>query len=98
MKSKFMGVLAGFAFAAMAVFSAGCGSSYSSAGSSGTQYGSVNMMVSDASAEDWAAIDVKVLSVALNPQGGGAPVVIYSASSATAPMLNLVQLDNLSDI
>ncbi len=99
MKSKFTRLLMGLTIAAMPLFSVGCGSSSSSlASNTGSQDGSVNMMVSDSSAEDWASIDVKVLSIALNPQGGGTPVTIYSASAATAPTLNLVQLDNLSDI
>jgi hypothetical protein len=55
------------------------------------------MMVSDASTEDWANIGVKILTVALVPQGGGSPVVVYTAPSPT-PTTNLVQLDQLSDV
>jgi hypothetical protein len=98
MKSKFARLMLGFAIAALPLFSMGCGTGSSTQASSGSQNGSVNMMVSDGATEDWAAINVKVLSIALNPQGGGTPVTLYSASAATAPMLNLVQLDNLSDI
>jgi hypothetical protein len=54
-------------------------------------------MLSDASTEDWATIGVKVLSIALVPQGGGAHVVVYTAPSP-APMVNLVQLDQLAEI
>ena len=55
------------------------------------------VMVSDASSEDWAVIGVRVLSIALVPQGGGAPVTVYTAPTP-APMINLVQLDQLDEI
>ncbi len=58
---------------------------------------SVPLLISDASSEDWATIGVKVLSVSLTPQGGGTPVTIYTAPSP-APMVNLVQLDQLSEL
>ena len=61
------------------------------------QSGSVQMLVSDAAADDWATIGVTVLSVALIPQGGGAPVTVYTAPTP-APMVNLVQLDDLSEL
>jgi len=57
----------------------------------------MQLLVSDASSDDWATIGVKLLSVALVPQGGGSNVTIWTASTP-APTLNLVQLDNLSDI
>jgi hypothetical protein len=53
--------------------------------------------VGDASVQDWSCIGVKVLSIALIPQGGGTPVNVYTAPS-TPPVLNLVELDGLSDI
>jgi hypothetical protein len=56
----------------------------------------VNMMVSDASTEDWAMIGVKILSISLVPQGGGAPVNIFTAGS-TVPTINLVELDQLGE-
>jgi len=55
------------------------------------------MMVSDASTEDWATIGVKILSISLVPQGGGTSVVVYTAP-AQVPVINLVQLDQLSEI
>ena len=61
------------------------------------QSGMVNMMVSDASTEDWATIGVKILSISLVPQGGGAPVNIFTAGS-TVPMINLVELDQLGEL
>jgi len=62
-----------------------------------SQTGNVSMLVSDASSEDWATIGVKVLSIALVPQGGGSNVTVYTAP-ATAPMINLAQLDQVAEI
>ena len=62
-----------------------------------SQSGTVNLMVSDASTEDWAVIGVKVLSITLTPQGGGSPVTVYTAPTP-APIVNLVQLDQVSEI
>jgi len=59
--------------------------------------GTVNLLISDASTEDWATVGVKVLSISLVPQGGGAPVAAYTAPSR-APTINLVQLDQLAEI
>jgi len=59
--------------------------------------GTLNFSVSDASTEDWATIGVKILSVTLTPQGGGAAVPVYTAP-ATVPVTNLVQLDSLSSL
>jgi Domain of unknown function (DUF4382) len=61
------------------------------------QSGSVSMILSDASSEDWATIGVKVLSIALVPQGGGSNVTVYTAP-ATAPVVNLAQLDQIGEI
>ena len=63
-----------------------------------SQTGDVALMISDAPAEDWALVGVKVESIALVPQGGGADVTVYSASAASAPYVNLVELDELSEI
>ncbi len=57
----------------------------------------MNMMVSDASTEDWANIGVKILSVSLVPQGGGAPINVFTAGSSV-PTINLVELDQLSEL
>jgi hypothetical protein len=62
-----------------------------------SQTGNVAMMLSDASTEDWATIGVKVLSIALVPQGGGSNVTVYTAP-ATVPMINLVELDQIAEI
>lgn len=45
--------------------------------------GTVQLLPSDGSS-DWATIGVKVLGIALTPQGGGSPVVVYS-SATTSP-------------
>src|SRR5450631_2575630 len=84
-------------FAALA---AACGGGYGSATSPSmpaSQTGTVSMLLSDASSEDWATIGVKVLSIALVPQGGGSNVTVYTAPAA-APMVNLAQLDQIAEI
>ncbi len=68
----------------------------STSGSQGTT-ASVPIAISDASSDDWATIGVKVLSIALIPQGGGANVTVYTAPSP-APFINLEQLDQLAEI
>jgi hypothetical protein len=90
---------------AAAALIAACGGGGSSGGAmsaptsttSAPQSGSVAMLVSDASTEDWATIGVKVLSIALVPQGGGANVTVYTAP-ATVPMVNLAELDQIAEI
>jgi uncharacterized protein DUF5666 len=61
------------------------------------QNAGVAMLLSDASTEDWATIGVKVLSIALVPQGGGSNVPVYTAPSVV-PITNLVQLDNIAEL
>jgi hypothetical protein len=55
------------------------------------------LALSDASSDDWATIGVKVLSIALVPQGGGANVTVWSAPTPV-PCVNLEQLDQLGEI
>ena len=59
----------------------------------------VNMplAVSDASSNNWALIGVKVLSIALVPQGGGSNVTVWSAPTP-APYINLEQLDDIGEL
>ncbi len=64
---------------------------------SSPQNGAVSLLISDASSEDWATIGVKVLSVALVPQGGGSNITVFTAP-ASAPMVNLAALDQLGEI
>src|ERR1700733_1335738 len=100
MNSRVSRILMGLVLAAMPLFSVACGSSYSASQGptgGGTQTGNVNMMVSDASTEDWATIGVKILSISLVPQGGGSPVNVFTAGS-TVPTINLVQLDQLGEL
>jgi hypothetical protein len=75
------------------------GTSPSSSGTSTLppQHGTVAVSISDASSEDWAQIGVRILGITLTPQDGGTPVTVYTAPGA-APMLNLVQLDQLSEL
>src|ERR1700691_5680428 len=73
------------------------GSAPTSSTMAASQTGNVSMLISDASTEDWATIGVKVLSIALVPQGGGGNVTVYTAP-ATVPMVNLVQLDQIAEI
>jgi hypothetical protein len=88
--------LLALAIAATVSACGGGGSSMSSAPAA-PQTGSVSMLVSDASTEDWATIGVKILSIALVPQGGGADVTVYTAP-APAPTVNLAQLDQIAEI
>jgi hypothetical protein len=53
-----------------------------------SQAGTVTMIVTDASSQDWATIGVKVLSSAPVPQGGGGNVVVYTAPT-TVHLINL---------
>ena len=55
------------------------------------------MIVSDASSDDWATVGVRIVSIALTPQGGGSPVTVYTAPS-TPPMVNLEQLDQIGEV
>ena len=93
-----------FFVGAAAALIAACGGGGGSGGSAAispttptTQTGNVAMLLSDASSEDWATIGVKVLSIALVPQGGGSNVTVYTAPP-TAPLINLAQLDQIAEI
>jgi hypothetical protein len=91
-----------FVAAAAAAFlgMTGCGGgivSTATTTSTSSQTGNVNVVLSDDPTEDWATIGVRVQSIALNPQGGGTPVTIFTAPS-TPPIINLVQLDQLGEI
>jgi len=91
--------LLGVATAALALVSYGCssGSSPSPTPNPQPQNGTVTLSISDSSTEDWATIGVKVLSISLTPQGGGSDVTVFTAPSP-APFVNLLQLDQLSEI
>lgn len=53
------------------------------------------LLIRDAADEDWAQVGVKVLSITLTQQGGGT-VSVYAP--ATPAMINLAQLDQVSDL
>ncbi|MGH8181281.1 MAG: DUF4382 domain-containing protein, partial [Steroidobacteraceae bacterium] len=55
------------------------------------------MIISDAPSDDWATVGVRIISIALTPQGGGSPVPVYTAP-ATPPMVNLEQLDQIGEV
>jgi hypothetical protein len=100
MNSRYSRIFLGVVLSAMPLFLVACGSSSNAnqnSNSGGAQNGSLNMMVSDASTEDWATIGVKILSISLIPQGGGSPVNVFTAGSSV-PTLNLVQLDQLGEL
>lgn len=102
MHSKLIRLIAVLAIAAAPLLTVGCGGGSTSSSSDSTptpavQTGNVSMMISDSAAEDWATIGVKIEAISLIPQGGGTPVNVYTAPSP-APIINLVQLDQLSEI
>ena len=95
-KTRLLGV--GFACAVLAACGGGSGgSSMSPPMNSAPQSAPMSMLISDASSEDWATIGVKILSIALVPQGGGSNVTVYTAPSP-APTVNLAQLDQIAEI
>jgi len=96
MNSRPSRVLMGL-IAALPLLLWGCGSNSSSSNNPGSQNGQISMMVSDDPVNDWAEIGVKVLSISLTPQGGGTPVVVYTAPTPVN-MVNLIELDQLADI
>ena len=90
MRSKLIRLISGVVIFAAPFLFVGCGGSGSNSSNSGSgtqtpavQTGTVSMMVSDASTEDWATIGVKILSISLVPQGGGTSVVVYTAPSSS---------------
>jgi Domain of unknown function (DUF4382) len=80
----------------------GCGGGGGDSGSGSVTNGTgptakMPLVMSDATSDDWACIGVRVLSIALQPQGGGAAVTVWSAATP-APYINLEQLDQLGEI
>jgi len=100
MKLTMLRYVACAAAAAALAACGGGGSDLSSMGNSSgatMQTGTVPLIVSDGSADDWTLVGVKVLNIALVPQGGGANLTVFTATT-DAPYLNLEQLDNLGEI
>jgi len=92
-------LLAGFTASLAACGGGGSDSAMSSTSTTSTTNSSspqMAVMMSDASSDDWAAIGVKIQSIALIPQGGGSPVSVYAPAQPV--MVNLVELDQLSEI
>jgi Domain of unknown function (DUF4382) len=85
--------------AALAGALAACGGGGSSGSlqAASPQSGTMPLIVSDASSDDWATIGVKIISIALVPQDGSGNVTVYTAAS-TVPIINLEQLDQLGEI
>jgi Domain of unknown function (DUF4382) len=81
----------------LALVGCGGGSGSSPSLSPGPTSQNVPLVISDASSDDWAVIGVKVLSIALLPQGGGSAVTVWTAPTP-APYVNLEQLDQLGEI
>ncbi len=83
---------------AVALLGLACGGGGTATGTSATA--PVALSLSDASTEDWSVIGVKLVSIALIPQGGTAAgaVTIYTAPAPDYPTLNLAQLDQLSEL
>jgi hypothetical protein len=96
--SRFLSISVAAALLAACGGGGSAGSTTSTTGTTTTpQTGTVAMMISDASSEDWASIDVNILSIALVPQGGGDNVTVYTAP-AGGTMLNLAELDQIAEI
>jgi len=94
-------VIAGLS-ASLAACGGGGGGSASSTSSTPTPppaqaKASMPLMISDAPSDDWACVGVRMLSIALIPQGGGTPVPVWTAPSQPT-YVNLVQLDQLGEI
>jgi hypothetical protein len=97
MKPKYIGLLAMLTVALLLLAACGGSSTSTQISQALAQTGAVNVVLSDDATQNWATIGVKPLSISLVPQGGGTPVVVYTAPS-TPPMINLVQLDQLGEI
>jgi len=90
----FSGGRRGAALIALAAVLSACGGSGSTitTSTSGT-----SVVLSGTAAGDWAMIGVRVLSIALTPQGGGGAVTVWTAPTP-APMVNLAQLDQVGEL
>jgi len=83
--------------ASLAACGGGGGGSYGSNTPPPPVMATMALTMSDASADDWACVGVRVLSIALVPAGGGSPVTVWNAPTP-APYVNLEQLDQLGEI
>jgi hypothetical protein len=55
------------------------------------------IIASDGASRNWAKVAIRVQTVSLVPQGGGAPINLYTASPA-APPIDLAQLDGVGQL
>ena len=92
------GALLGALLAGLTLVLAACGGSGSNGNLvTGPTSQSMPLVMSDASSDDWAVIGVKVLGIALLPQGGAGAVTVWTAPTP-APYVNLEQLDQLGEL
>jgi Domain of unknown function (DUF4382) len=92
-------LVAGFTTSLLACGGGGSSSGMSSSSTTSTTNSSsprMAVLMSDASSDDWATIGVKIQSIALIPQGGGAAVTIYAPAEPV--VVNVVELDQISEI
>lgn len=87
----------GTAAAGSAATSAASGVGNAPAAASHAQAPVPLMLTSGGASKDWAKVAVRITSVSLVPQSGGAPVTVYTASPS-APPINLEQLDHVSQL
>jgi len=95
MNSRTTGVRVGL-LAIIPLLLAGCGGNNSSSSNTPSSSSQMTTMISDTPTNDWAEIGVRVLSIALKPQSGGTPVVVYNPNPAA--MINLIELDQIAEI
>lgn len=55
------------------------------------------LLAAGGASRNWAKVAIRILTVALTPQNGAAPVTVYAAP-ASAPPINLEQLDHISQL
>lgn len=97
MNSRITGVRVGL-LAIIPLLLVGCSGNNSSSSTtpSSSSASQMTTMISDTPTNDWAEVGVRVLSIALKPQSGGTPVVVYNPNPAA--MINLIELDQIAEI
>lgn len=97
MNSRTTGVRVGL-LAIIPLLLVGCSGNNSSSSTtpSSSSTSQMSTMISDTPTNDWAEVGVRVLSIALKPQSGGTPVVVYNPNPAA--MINLIELDQIAEI
>jgi hypothetical protein len=96
MNSRTTGVRVGL-LAIIPLLLVGCsGNNSSSSNTPSSSTSQMSTMISNTPTNDWAEVGVRVLSIALKPQSGGTPVVVYNPNPAA--MINLIELDQIAEI